>query len=208
MGFRLRPLIFCGKLLVNERIVEYPQILQWIKQKGNILDIGCVSSRLPLQLASLGYKIYGVDIRTYPFQHPNFRFHKADVFEWVPERSFDVILLISTLEHFGFGGYGDLVLVDADKKAIERITPWLSKDGQLLVSVPFGKAEITRKHRIYDSERLKYLFSDFKWVNQKYFQRINNSWIPSSAEELKETASPGLPPNGVAILNLQHGSFA
>lgn len=203
VGLRLRTRIFGGHLLVNERIVEYPQIFQWIKPEGIVLDIGPVSSRLPIQLASLGYEVHGVDARPYPFRHPNFHFHNVDIFKWSPEQIFDIILLVSALEHFGLGDYGDLVLPEADKQAVDRISNWLSKGGQLLVTVPFGKAEVTWKHRIYNLERLMYLFTNFKWVDQKYFQRIEGSWLQSSAERLKNIASPALPPNGVALLNLK-----
>lgn len=203
MAFRLRVRAFRGCLLVNERIVEYPQIYKWIRPEGVVLDIGCVSSRLPIQLASLGYEVHGVDARPYPFQHPNFHFSQADVFEWIPERSFDIVLLISTIEHFGMGDYGDEILPDADKAAIERISDWLVKGGQLLVTVPFGKPQMTRLHRVYDLERLKWLFADYTWMNQRYFRRDQNAWLPSNAEELREVASPKSPPNGVALLNLK-----
>ena len=60
-GLRLRTRVFAGCLLVNERIVEYPQIFQWLRPGSVVLDIGCVTSRLPIQLASLGYEVHGVD---------------------------------------------------------------------------------------------------------------------------------------------------
>lgn len=203
LGHKLRARLFGGRLLINERIVEYPLILRWLRAQGRILDIGCVSSRLPIQLASLGYTVHGLDTRRYPFQHPNFTFHQADLFRWAPAQPYDTIILLSTLEHFGLGGYGDLVLPDADREALARITPWLARDGQLLVSLPFGKAGITPKHRIYDQSRLRLLFGSFEWVDQAYFQRVNDAWVPSSAEQLSEIASPTLPLCGVAILNLR-----
>lgn len=203
-SLKLRTKLLNGRVLVNERIVEYPQILRWIRPEGVVLDIGCVTSRLPIQLASLGYKVHGVDTRIYPYTHPNFEFHKADIFEWSPQQHFDIILLISTLEHTGLGSYGDLTLPEADKEAVTRISKWLSHDGQFLVTVPFGKPEIVKHQRIYDLERLQYLFSDFEWVAQKYFRRLEGAWLPSSAEELRDIASPGFPGNGVAMLNLRH----
>jgi len=203
-GFRFRAKLLEGKLLVNERIVEDPQVFRWIKDDGVILDIGCYSSRLPIQLASLGYRVYGVDIRPYPFKHPNFQFYKADIFEWSPREKFDVVLLISVLEHFGIGDDGSLVFPEADKKAVERISGWLSRDAQLIVTVPFGNAGVTKIHRIYDIERLKYLFSRFRWVNEIYFKRFEDGWLPCSVEQLKDVSSPGMPPNGVALLNLEY----
>lgn len=203
IGLKLRIKIFGGKLLVNERIVEYTQICQWIRSKGKVLDVGCVSSRLPIQLAGLGYEVHGVDTRNYPFKHPNFYFYKVDIFKWSPTMTFDIIILVSALEHFGLGGYGDLVLPEADRRAVAQVSKWLRRGGQLLVTVPFGKPEVTKKHRIYDIGRLKYLFSDFKWVQQRFFERVEGAWVQSSAEKLKNVVSSTLPPNGVAILDLE-----
>jgi 2-polyprenyl-3-methyl-5-hydroxy-6-metoxy-1,4-benzoquinol methylase len=146
LGLRLRIRAFGGTICVNERIVEYPQILRWIGPEGRALDVGCVASRLPIRLASLGYEVHGVDTRSYPYTHPDFRFHEADIFDWVPEQSFDVVPLVSTVEHFGLGQYGDQVLPDGDKEAVARVSSWLSPNGQLLVSVPFGKSAVMRKH--------------------------------------------------------------
>lgn len=201
--YRLRKWIFRGRVLVNERIVEYPHVFQWIKPVGIVLDIGCCSSRLPIQLASLGYEVHGIDVRPYPFTHSNFTFHKTDVFTWSPDQKFDIILLISVLEHFGSGDYGDLEVLDADRQAVEKFSGWLSKNGQLIVTVPFGQAGLTKKHRIYDLKRLKYLFSKFNWVNHKYFQRIKENWVEKDAQDMENITSLELPPNGVALLNLK-----
>jgi SAM-dependent methyltransferase len=202
-GLHWRRRLFGGKLQVNERIVEYPQILRWLPPVGSVLDIGCVSSRLPIQLASLGYIVHSVDVRPYPFRHPNFCFFQADLLHWTPPQSYDVILLVSVIEHFGIGGYGDLQLADADFQAMQQIRTWLQPGGRLLVSVPYGAPAVTDKHRIYDAERLGQLFAGFEWLEQAYFQRHAGSWLPSTAEALRSVASPGLPPNGVAILNLR-----
>jgi SAM-dependent methyltransferase len=202
-GLRWRRRLFGGKVLVNERIVEYPQVLCWLPPIGSVLDIGCVSSRLPIQLASLGYTVHGLDVRPYPFTHPNFSFFQADLFRWTPPQLYDVILLVSVIEHFGIGGYGDLQLPDADFQAAAHIRKWIKPGGHLLVSLPFGAPAVTTKHRIYDDERLAQLFAGFEWVDQAYFQRRGNAWLPSTADALRTVASPDLPPNGVAILHLR-----
>jgi SAM-dependent methyltransferase len=200
-AFRWRQRLFRGELLVNERIVEYPVVLRWIKDSGRVLDIGCVSSRLPIQLASLGYEVHGLDTREYGFTHPNLTFHRSDVFRWTPEVKYDVIVLVSVVEHFGLGAYGDAVAHEADKQAVELITKWLAPGGQLLVSVPFGVALQTRKYRVYDSARLRHLFGHLKWVRERYFTRRNGAWLPGSAAEIEKIPSPNMPANGVAILD-------
>lgn len=202
-GERARRAGFGGRLLVNERIVEYPLVFRWLRPAGRVLDIGCVSSRLPVQLACLGYEVHGLDVRPYPYSHPNLRFHQSDVMTWEPAAPFDSVLLVSTIEHFGLGGYGDPAAADADRLAVERIRGWLAPGGQLLVSVPFGQPAVTYKHRIYDPAQLAALFADFRWVEARYFARLDGAWQPSTEAQAARLASPGMPVNGVAVLNLE-----
>jgi hypothetical protein len=49
-----------------------------------------------------------------------------------------LIVLVSAIEHFGLGEYGDSVMPDAGRHAVRTIAPWLKDGGQLLGSVPFG----------------------------------------------------------------------
>ncbi len=186
-------------------MIEYPYIFSRVRQGDVILDIGCVSSRLPIQLASLGHEVHGVDVQDYLFTHPNFHFHKKDIFSWNPGIQFDSIILLSTIEHFGLGGYGDSVVENPDTKAVERIAGWLKAGGQMLVTIPFGKPWQTSKHRIYDRARLKCVFPDnkFIWKDEKYFARVNGSWMPSSEEKLRQVESRSYPVNGVVFLDLE-----
>lgn len=197
--------MFDGKLLVNERVIEYPYIFQRVRQGAKVLDIGCVSSRLPIQLASLGHEVHGVDVQDYPFLHKNFHFHKEDIFQWNPREQFDSVILLSTIEHFGLGGYGDSVVDDPDARAIARIAGWVKPGGQMLVTTPFGRPGQTSKHRIYDRARLKRVFSDdkFIWKDERYFQRVDGSWIPSSEEKLRYVESKSYPVNGVIFLDIE-----
>lgn len=204
-ALRLQRRIFGGRRKTNERVLEYPYVFRRLRPEGAVLDIGCVSSRLPVQLASLGYEVHGLDVQSYPFSHKNFHFHQADLFSWTPQKTFDIIILLSTIEHFGLGGYGDSVLEDADLQAAKRLTGWLKSGGQMIVTTPFGKPAFTPKHRIYDRPRLERLFPEekFYWRNERYFELSGGDWHPSSAERLRDVSSPGQPPNGVVCLDLE-----
>lgn len=66
--------------MVISRIFEYPLIFQNLDlESGRMLDVGCCGSKLPIELASLGYEVYGIDVNDYPLTHPNFIFIKQDV---------------------------------------------------------------------------------------------------------------------------------
>lgn len=203
---RLQRRFLGSKRLVNERVIEYPYIFRRLKSSGVVLDIGCTSSRLPIQLASLGYEVHGLDLLEYPFVHPHFHFHKKNLFEWIPERQFDSVILLSVIEHFGLGIYGDAKMAgDKDKEAVERITPWLKPRGQLLVTTTYGKPCITHKHRIYNKERLDYIFprSVYKRVDERYYQRIKQHWVPSTEQALCGIDSSSLPCNGLVVLDME-----
>lgn len=203
---RLQRRLLGAKRLVNERIIEYPYVFRRLKPDGVVLDIGCTSSRLPIQLASLGYEVHGLDLLEYPFTHPNFHFHKSDLFMWKPPCKFDSIILLSVIEHFGLGVYGDSKIAgDRDKEAIERITSWLKPHGQLLITTTFGKPRITHKHRIYNKERLDYILprSLYKRIDEQYHQRINQHWLPSTPQALYDIDSPSLPCNGSVVFDME-----
>ena len=206
-ALRWRRPLFGGKVLVNERIIEYPEIVRLLRPSGAVLDVGCVSSRLPVQLASLGYEVHGLDLRDYQFSHPNFHFHKGNIFDWKAPKRFDSVIFLSTLEHIGLGVYGEAAEQDtyADARAIERVREWLAPGGQLLVTLPYGKAGVTSKHRIYDEARLARVFPEahFRRTRAHYYKRVGGNWMPASAGELHDVASPELPVNGVAVLDFE-----
>jgi hypothetical protein len=130
--------LFGGTVRVNDRIVEYPQILRWLPEGNTVLDIGCVSSRLPTQLTSVGYAVHGPETRAYPYSHRNFTFFRSDLFQWQAPRHYDLVCLVSVLEQLGLGGYGDFVTTGADFQVMARIREWLAPGGVLLMLVPHG----------------------------------------------------------------------
>lgn len=201
-----------GRRLVNERIVEYPLVLRWIRDGGRVLDVGCVSSRLPLQLAALGYEVDGVDLRAYPLAHPRFTFHQCDLLgAALPfgDETFDVVTAVSSVEHFGLGGYGaDAKRSTADVEAVRVLRRLLKPSGQLLLSVPYGRREVTAKHRVYDAASLRALLEGFAVTRAAYFRR-SDGWHRVDPAELAGIESPGLPVCGVAVVDAEkQGSAA
>ena len=68
-----------AEIHVNERIIEVPFVLQRLPKSGRILDVGCSNSALSLQLACMGYQVTAIDVRHYPFSHPNLKFYQEDI---------------------------------------------------------------------------------------------------------------------------------
>ena len=66
-----------GKMYYEERMVELPFVFKYIRRPpASVLDIGCVESSLPVQLAMMNYDVTGIDIRDYCYRHTNLQFIK------------------------------------------------------------------------------------------------------------------------------------
>ena len=128
------------RTIMNERIAEYPYVFHQIaRQPGvqTVLDIGSAFSLMPVQLATLGYKVTGLDIIDSPdVHHPNFTQVIADLFDHkLPKESFDCVISVSTIEHMGFGAFGDKVIPDADVKAFQIVYDLLKPGGVAIITV-------------------------------------------------------------------------
>lgn len=178
--FKLKKEKILKKINVNERIVEIPFVLQNLHMAGKndltILDIGCMESILPIMLASLGYKIYGVDIRNYPYSHPNLFFSKADICRLpFKTKTFDVAIAISVIEHVGLGAYGDSFCQNGDSVALEKVYDCLKSNGLLFLTVPFGVRTVNREQRIYDLDLIEKLLDSKFIIKKLMFSAANES---------------------------------
>lgn len=180
-------------VIVNERIVEIPLVMQAIgRPRATILDVGCSESFLSLHLASMGHHVVGVDINEYEFRHPFLRFVKGDIFcVEFPADYFDYIVFLSTLEHIGLGAYGDAPRGDrADAQAIQRVHRWLKPEGRVVLSVPYGSLGTTAFQRVYDEQSLHAVLKGFKVEVQRWFKgEDHRHWIEVSKEEAADVDS-------------------
>jgi len=176
----------------SERIVEVPMVLNYIPKKpSRILDIGCRYSLLPIQLASLGHKVYGIDIYPYKRRHPNFHFFRKDLRQ-SPFKSnfFDVVVSLSTIEHIGLGFYKERKDQEGDIKAVNEVRRILKPGGAFLLTLPFGKHVNSNWYRVYDKKRILKLLSFFEPSVIRVFAERDGSWLPvqiSQAEKIDST---------------------
>jgi SAM-dependent methyltransferase len=174
---------------VPDRIVEYPFVLKELNLKsGRVLDVGCTSpyNIIPLVLANRGLEVWGIDVREFKIRHPSFKFVKGDIRKTnFPDSYFDQIIAISTLEHIGLRGrYSSTTDLNGDKKAILEMDRILKRRGNMLITVPFGRAKIVgASHRVYDRTRLRKLINGLKIVKAFYAKNENGYWL--SCEESK-----------------------
>ena len=118
-----------GSRGLNERIVELPLVCKYIQEHigKNILEVGSIFTLLlgdvfdAVDLTEKGENIINVDIAHYK-----------------PNKKYDLILSLSTIEHFGHGDYGDEKDPIKLKKALKHIISLLSDEGTFFATAPIG----------------------------------------------------------------------
>ncbi len=158
---------------VNERIIEVPFAISRVGSLplgASILDFGAVESTLSLSLAALGYQVTAIDLRPYPLDHPNLKSVVGMVEEWEgPAEAFDAIVSVSSLEHVGRAGYGGPAAApDHDRVVLQRMAGWLKPAGRLILTAPFGRADIDEFQRTYDDGMIDQLLNGWKVEERLY----------------------------------------
>lgn len=154
------------------RCIENGWFLEYFKDlKGkDILDIGPWKSPLPTYLSSKGVNVHVLDVndglleqniyvsrtrcRLRTYQMPYFKGGERIKFENIPTESMDIVIIISTIEHFE--GDGDLDIMSE----IYRI---LRSGGFVYITVPYSKRYI-EDHIHYQWTEKRY---DFAAINER-----------------------------------------
>jgi hypothetical protein len=170
---------------ITERIVEVPfayRALGQVPAGSRVLDFGAVESPIALSLASLGYTVTALDLRPYPFEHPNLTSVAKPLEEWdVAEASFDAVLCISTIEHVGLGWYGEEPgeARGGDRAAMDRLATLLVPDGRLVLTVPYGTTGVTDVQRTYDGASLDALLDGWRVLERQVVAQTGSlAWSP------------------------------
>lgn len=165
--------------LINERIVETPFILGHLPPIGaKILDVGACESPVSLMLASLGYAVTALDLRPYPFSHPNLRVIQGDITDVNLKAEYDAVICLSTLEHIGLPVYGGRKTTGGDRLAIRAMHQLLAPTGKLLLTTPAAPVEqLFPAWRVYSPPVLAKMFNLFKSVRINYgIKSVSQSW--------------------------------
>jgi SAM-dependent methyltransferase len=194
---------------IPDRMVEYPFVLRELNLKnGRILDVGPTSpyNIIPLILADKGFEVWGIDVREFKIRHPNFHFIKGDIRKTdFPDSYFDLITAISIIEHIGLKGrYSSTMDLNGDRKAILEMMRILKRGGNMLITVPFGRAKIVAaSHRVYDGISLRKLFDGLKIVKAAFYVKSESGYWLLCEESKAELVDTSLTEEyAVACLNL------
>jgi SAM-dependent methyltransferase len=210
--YNSKPFGFRTRCMITERIVEYPLTFQALpSQPTTILDIGSGNSPLPYHLACLGNKVHVVDIMPYPLRHPNIFQLRCDAMQLpYDDDTFEYVTAISSLEHFGLGGYGDPVRADASFEARDEIRRVMKDCGKLIVSLPVGKPSDPNESKkvnyvVFTSQHLSRFTQGFDAILIRFFQHMEHTWIPCTDSEAfgRDSVSHGVAAVAFLILAKQ-----
>jgi hypothetical protein len=177
----------------SSRDVEYDFVYRNVNRRNlRILDIGGYESLIPLVFARAGHKVTAYDFRPYTERNPNLQIIQGDFMKnQLPHKSFDIILLISTIEHIGLGAYGMPEYKDADFEVMNKLSGLLADGGKLILTFPFNEKEriIPGFERWYTIDRIKQLLNKWFvidvefWVPDKKVLGRWVKWIPATADD-------------------------
>lgn len=154
--------------MLSERSVELPWLIAHIGRPQKLLDIGSADAAYLGILYELCRHLYLCDTRPLTPIVPCQMF-TGSAHQLPPQWGgmFDLVTCVSVLDHVGLDAYGNTTddgLLPAVVGEIERV---LAPGGRLLLTVPFGRAQVTKHpgggQRIFDQEMLMGLFGGTRW---------------------------------------------
>ena len=154
-----------------ECVFASEQILQ--RQPDSILDIG--SYRLWLVGLMSRWKVTTVDVRAREALLTNEVVINQDVLELdLPPESFDMVVSLSTIEHFGLGRYGDHFDLEADQKAVQKMLRVLKPGGYFVLSVPITRGDpfiAFNSHRVYSVDMIRAWEPSLVCVEERFVKK-------------------------------------
>jgi SAM-dependent methyltransferase len=141
---------------MSERVVEVPWVFSRYRQEAAVLDLGTASA-FPeyvdwLQQLSIPTLI-GLDLRIKPIRGVTTCVGDARKLPF-GDGAFDVVFCISTIEHIGLDNSNWNALgirgTGGDAMALHEMLRVVRPCGRVLLTVPFGRAELRSWYRQYD----------------------------------------------------------
>jgi SAM-dependent methyltransferase len=188
---KAEPVAGMPALGTNERSAEVPWALQRVGGARRVLDVGCSTSDYLADLAQAeparDRRVCGLDPDA-PRPIRNVGVVKGTIVASpFPPASFDLILCISTVEHVGLPIYGQHEFPHGDILAMRHMRCLLAPGGRLLLTVPFGRAQVNPWFRIYDRQGLRRLTGGFRALSAAFYRLrpdAEGSYEPCRAADL------------------------
>lgn len=170
----------------SERSVEIPytvQALQKFAQGKKVLDVGGIPTSnevyAPIVKTAQSVSDYRIcDFRGGQYCGDFVAYDFAD-------EKFDIIMFISTLEHFPQCTEGDCVFRDGeDRRGFEKALTLLDTGGKIVLTVPFGKHCWQEYHQNYDMAGILELTKGTKIIHQVTYELKEDTWVLTDPENM------------------------
>lgn len=149
------------------------------------LDVGPgTRAKLAKLAVKQGWSVVGVDLANVGYRHDRFVFVRGDFNTLDLGQKFDLVLCVSSIEHFGLPGrYGVIVLDEtADLRAMAKIRTLMNPSARLILTCPVGiDARLAPYHRVYGTVRLPLLLDGYEVITEVYYAKFG------SKDDYKET---------------------
>jgi hypothetical protein len=132
----------------------------WLPLNAVVLELGCCETDFSkwLKFARPDVRLVGVDVNPCDAQRYDKVYHQPAESLDFPTGSFDAVIALGSLEHFGLGFYGDPINGTADCEVVALAERFLKSGGWLYYDVPWtptqGYITDNRHFRVYDDEQL------------------------------------------------------
>jgi len=150
----------------------------------SILDIGSYRHFILGLLAN--YDVTTIDIRKRESMLINETILTTDSKELeIPSDTFDAIVSLCSLEHFGLGRYGDDFDIDADIKTFDEMRRVLKPGGKLIFSTTITRSAPSiafNRHRIYNKKMIDNFVKDMEMISEKFYSRTFGKFVSSYDE--------------------------
>jgi|3_EtaG_2_1085321.scaffolds.fasta_scaffold44562_2 SAM-dependent methyltransferase len=180
----------------SERSVEIPftceSILEFCRRDDLVLEVGGVpttdSDYIPIReaLGDVGCNYEICDFRGGKYKGDFVTYDFGDT-------KFDVIMFISSLEHFPQCTEGDMQFRESeDRRGFQKALDILNPKGKIILTVPFGKPVWQKYHQNYNMEKIKDLTEGSSIIKSFTYKLDdqNQTWVvedPLNMEEVLYT---------------------
>lgn len=166
----------------SERSVEAlfakEMLLKYLKNLNNskVLDVGGI----PTHLQSYNFIVETFKELNSEYIISDFRGgkYKGDFVTLNIQEKFDLIMFISSLEHFPQCTEGDLQYREnEDVKGFQKALSLLNDKGKIILTVPFGKHRWQNYHQNYNMDGIINLTKGSSILECYCYKLVDNSWI-------------------------------
>jgi SAM-dependent methyltransferase len=190
---------------VSSRILEQIFVHTHLpRPPARLLALGCSDGTNAIEMAGLGFQVFGVDGRPLLLGHPNLTMMRTQSGQLpFEDESFDGAVALSTRGRLGCGWWAAQQHDASDEQVLAEVFRVLKRGGRFLLTVPFGQRTGASAQHVYDRAQLDRLLHAFRLVERGYGLRDGDSWSFTLDEQRAEQADSSAGVRAVCLLVLE-----